>query len=183
MSAKLTYAVLPPEIKKIANDSLGIGVLKSLFNYENTYNLMIKISDGVFIGFAIYHYQTTEIAGKRQITGVIDCVCVSAPYRKEGFGTLLTFGILRKMAAYGADRVELMMKQPATGSDRDFEPGVPAIGSGALLDALGFKLIKKYPAYWSEKSEKYGYDCLFCNTKPDQCDGLLYAITERKSSD
>jgi len=184
MSAKLTYAVLPPEIKKIANDSLGIGVLKSLFNYNHTYNLMIKISDGVFIGFAIYHYQTTHIAGQELVTGVIDCVCVAESYRKEGFGTLLTFGILRKMSAYGADRVELMMKQPPEGGDgRDFEPGVPVIGSGALLDALGFKLIKKYGGYWGDRSEKYGYDCLFCGNKPDICDGLLYAITERKSGD
>lgn len=182
MSSKLTYAVLPIEIKKIANDSLGLGVLKSLFSYNNTYNLMIKISDGVFIGFALYHYQTTKVGGENLVTGVIDCVCVAAPYRKEGFGTLLTFGVLRKMSAYGADRVELMMKVPPF-EDRDAEPGVPIIGSPELLNALGFKPIKKYHGYWASKSEKYGYDCLFCGNKPDSCDGILYAITERQSAD
>jgi len=182
MSSKLTYAVLPIEIKKIANDSLGLGVLKSLFSYNHTYNLMIKISDGVFIGFALYHYQTTKVGGENLITGVIDCVCVAVPYRKEGFGTLLTFGVLRKMSAYGADRVELMMKVPPF-EDRDAEPGIPIIGSGELLNALGFKPIKKYHDYWASKSEKYGYDCLFCGNKPDSCEGILYAITERQSAD
>lgn len=182
MSSKLTYAVLPAEIKRIANDSLGLGVLKSLFSYNHTYNLMIKISDGVFIGFALYHYQTTKIAGETLITGVIDCICVSAPYRKEGFGTLLTFGVLRKMSAYGADRVELMMKAPPL-EDREAEPGIPMIGSPELLSALGFKPIKKYHSYWAAKSEKYGYDCLFCGNKPDSCDGVLYAITERQAAD
>ena len=180
MSSKLTYAVLPSEIKKIANDSLGLGVLKSIFSYNNTYNIMIKISEGVFIGFALYHFQTTKIGGETLTTGVIDCVCVAVPYRKEGFGTLLTFGVLRKMSAYGADRVELMMKVPPV--DRDGEPGVPLVGSPVLLDALGFKLIKKYPSYWERKSEKYAYDCNFCSEKPDICDGYLYAITERQVS-
>ncbi len=182
MSSKLTYAVLPVEIKRIANDSLGLGVLKSLFVYGNTYSLMIKISDGVFIGFALYHYQTTKVGDENLTTGVIDCVCVSAPYRKEGFGTLLTFGVLRKMSAYGADRVELMMKVPPI-ADREFEPGIPIIGSPELLVALGFKPIKKYHEYWAAKSEKFGYDCFFCGNKPDSCDGVLYAITERQSAD
>lgn len=182
MSSKLTYAVLPVEIKKIANDSLGLGVLKSLFSYGKTYNLMIKISDGVFIGFALYHYEHTKVGGEDLVTGVIDCVCVATPYRKEGFGTLLTFGVLRKMSAYGADRVELMMKVPPR-EDRDYEPGVPIIGSGELLSALGFKPIKKYHSYWAARSEKYGYDCHFCGNKPDSCDGVLYAITERQSAE
>ena len=59
-------------------------------------------------------------------TGIIDCVCVSPAYRKEGFGTLLTFGALRKMAAYGVNRVELMLKTPGI-DDRDGEPGIPLV--------------------------------------------------------
>lgn len=181
MSSKLTYAVLPAEIKRIANDSLGLGVLKSLFAYGNTYNLMIKISDGVFIGFALYHYEETIVGNETLTTGVIDCICVATPYRREGFGTLLTFGVLRKMSAYGADRVELMMKSP-NASDRDSEPGVPILGSPELLTALGFEPIKKYHSYWATRSEKYGYDCLFCGNRPDSCDGILFAITERQNN-
>ena len=182
MSSKITYSVLPKELKKIANDSLGLGALRSLFSYSNTYHLMIKISDGVFIGFALYHYQTTKVKGEELITGVIDCVCVAAPYRKEGFGTLLTFGVLRRMSAYGADRVELMIKVPPL-EDREGEPGIPITGSPELLGALGFKPIKKYPAYWEGKSKKFGYDCFFCGNNPDSCDGILYAITERQAAD
>jgi ribosomal protein S18 acetylase RimI-like enzyme len=179
MSSKLTYASLPLEIKKIANDSLGLGVLKSMFSYSNAYHLMIKISDGVFIGFALYHFKNTPMAdGKPYVTGVIDCVCVAAPYRKEGFGTVLTFGTLRKMSAYGADRVELMLKSPGV-DDRDGEPGVPLIGSEELLYALGFRRVEVFDHYYEPNSVKYGYDCLFCGNKPDTCKGILYAINDR----
>lgn len=176
MSGKLTYASLPTEIKKIANDSMGIGFLKTLFNYSNTYHLMIKISDGAFIGFSLYHFETTKSEVGQLTTGVIDAVCVAAPYRKEGFGTLLTFGTLRKMSAYGADRVELLLKTPAM-DNRDGEPGVPLIGSEELLRHLGFKLVKVFNDHWSQKSQKFGFDCAFCGNRPDTCKGVLYAIT------
>lgn len=177
MSSKLTYASIPMEIKKIANESLGLGVLKSLFSYNHTYHLMIKISDGAFIGFALYHFQNTRLGGETLVTGVIDCVCVSTPYRKEGFGTLLTFGVLRKMSAYGADRVELMLKTP-TVDDRDGEPGVPLVGSEDLLYALGFRKISVHDNHFAAKSSKYGYDCLFCGNRPDTCKAVLYAIND-----
>lgn len=176
MNAKLTYASLPMEIKRIANESLGLGVLKSMFSYSHTYHLMIKISDGVFIGFALYHFQNTKLKnGKTYVTGVIDCVCVATPYRKEGFGTLLTFGTLRKMSAYGADRVELMLKTPSV-DDRDGTPGVPLIGSEDLLFCLGFRKIRAYDDLYNQRSRKYGYDCRFCGNRPDTCKAVLYAI-------
>lgn len=180
MSSKLTYTSIPNEIKKIANESLGLGVLKSMFSYSNTYHLMIKISDGEFIGFSLYHFQNTKMDnGKSYVTGVIDCVCVATPYRKEGFGTLLTFGTLRKMSAYGADRVEMLLKTPG-GDDRDGEPGVPLIGSEHLLYSMGFRKIKVYDNYFREKSIKYTYDCKFCGNRPDTCKAILYSINDRE---
>lgn len=182
MSSTLTYASLPVEIKKIANESLGLGVLKSLFSYSHTYHLMIKISDGVFIGFALYHFQKTRLKnGGTYVTGVIDCVCVATPYRREGFGTLLTFGALRKMSAYGADRVELMLKTPGI-NDLDGEPGVPLIGNEDLLYCLGFRKIRVYENYFEPKSKQYGYDCSFCGNRPDTCRAILYAINDRDIS-
>lgn len=180
MSSKLTYASLPVEIKKIANESLGLGVLKSLFSYSHTYYLMIKISDGAFIGFALYHFQNTTLGSNTLVTGVIDAVVVAPSYRKEGFGTLLTFGVLRKMSAHGADRVEIMLKVP---NDIDSAPGVPLIGSEDVLTSLGFNLVGDYEGHYIEKSRKYSYDCKFCGDKPDTCVGLLYAINERGASD
>jgi hypothetical protein len=115
---------------------------------------------------------------KTYVTGVIDCVCVAAPYRKEGFGTLLTFGALRKMSAYGADRVELVLKTPRM-DDRDGEPGVPLIGSENLLFCLGFRKVIVYEDYYEQKSKKYGYDCLFCGNRPDKCKAVLYAINDK----
>lgn len=181
MNAKLTYSSLPNEIKKIANESLGLGVLKSLFSYSNTYHLMVKVSDGVFIGFALYHFKTISVKdGEDYTIGVIDCVCVDTPYRKEGFGTLLTFGVLRKMSAYGADRVEIVLKTPGV-KNIDGEPGIPVIGSDKILNCLGFRRIKEYKDYYVKNSQKYAYDCNFCGTKPDSCIGVLYAINGRES--
>lgn len=178
MNAKLTYASLPVEIKRIANDSLGIGVLKSMFSYSHTYNLMIKISDGAFIGFVLYHFEKTRMSnGETYTTGIIDCVCVATPYRKEGFGTLLTFGALRKMSAYGANRIELMLKTPGV-DDRDGEPGTPLIGSEDLLFLLGFRKIRVFDNYYGEHSRRLGYDCNFCGNRPDRCKAMLYAIND-----
>jgi len=175
MSGKLTYAALPVEIKKIANDALGVGFLKTLFNYSQTYHLMIKISDGIFIGFVLYHFEPLKIGSKEIINGVIDCVCVAAPYRKEGFGTLLTFGTLKKMLAYGAERMELTLKTP-TLDNREGEPGVPLIGNEELLQQLGFHFVAVERDKYVAKSKKFGYDCSFCGLKPDACIGIHYAI-------
>lgn len=180
MSGKLTYASLPVEIKKIANDSLGLGFLKSLFKYTRIYHLVIKVSDGAFIGFALYHFENVKTeSGEKVVTGVLDCVCVSAPYRKEGFGTLLTYGALKKMSAYGARRVELTLKTPAM-DNRDGEPGVPLIGSEAVLRHLGFEFHSLEKERYLLSSKKYGYDCAFCGNRPDTCLGVNYVISISK---
>lgn len=179
MASQLTYASIPTEIKQIANDSLGLGVLRSLFSTSNTYHLMIKISDGQFIGFSLYHFKTTRMKdGSTYTTGVIDCICVAAPHRQAGFGTLLTFGTLRKMSSYGADRVELMLKTPGV-EDRDGEPGIPLVGSDKLLRCMGFRKIKVYDDYFEKQSRKFGYDCNYCGNAPDTCKGVLYSINAR----
>lgn len=176
MAPKITYSSLPSEIKNIANASLGLGVLKSLFTYSNTYHLMIKISDGAFIGFALYHFEKRRYDdGEALVKGVIDCVCVAPAYRKDGFGTLLTFGVLRKMSAYGADRVEIMLKSPASPGD-DGEPGVPLSGSPDMLRSLGFSIVETFENYYERGSRKYGYDCILCGNRPDSCHGILFAI-------
>lgn len=176
MASRLTYKSIPTEIKQIANESLGLGILRSLFTSSNTYHLMIKISDGEFIGFSLYHFKSTRMKdGSTHTTGVIDCICVATPYRKAGFGTLLTFGTLRKMSAYGADRVEMVLKTPR-GDQRDGDPGVPAIGSQKVLEGMGFKKVKVFDDYFSLQSQKYAYDCNFCGDAPDSCRGILYSI-------
>lgn len=177
MNSKLTYASLPIEIKNIANESLGLGVLRSLFSYSYTYHLIMKIDDGIFVGFALYHFQKTR-GEKPYVTGIIDAVCVSKAYRKEGFGTLLTFGTLRKMSAYGVDRVELMLKAPSA-DDHDGEPGFPFMGDEQLLLMLGFRKLKVYNNYFRSISKKFGYDCIMCGDKPDTCNAILYSINDK----
>lgn len=176
MAQKLTYASLPIEIKKIANNSLGLGVLRSLFSYSHTYHMILKIHQGEFIGFSLYHFREKPMHdGGKFVTGVIDAVCVDLPYRKEGFGTLLTLGTLRKMSAYGVDRVEMVLKTPLI-DDIDGEPGVPIVGNENFLKSLGFRKIKVYDDHYEKKSLKYGYDCILCGNRPDRCKGVLYAI-------
>lgn len=176
MSSKLTYDSIPIEIKKIANESLGLGVLKSLFSYSYTYHLMIKISDGAFIGFALYHFKNIKMKnGKNYVTGILDSVCISPEYRREGFGTLLTYSVLRKMSSYGVDRVETLLKTFEF-EELDGSPGVPLVGNEELLFLLGFKKIKVFKEHYKKKSMKYGYDCLLCGNRPDTCNAILYTI-------
>jgi ribosomal protein S18 acetylase RimI-like enzyme len=179
MAGNLTYSSLPIELKRIATKSLGMGFLKTLFSYNHTYHLMIKISDGIFIGFSLYHFETSKI-NKECVTGVIDCICVDEPYRKEGFGTLLTYGTLRKLSSYGADRVEMALKTPSM-DNRDGEPGVPLIGSEELLKSLGFKFVDVRSDYYVARSKKYRYDCAFCGNNPDTCKNVLYSIDSRSN--
>lgn len=175
-SARLTYSSLPKEVKDIANNSLGTGVLRSMFDYSATYHLMMKVSDGAFIGFVLYHFERRKIGSKSYVTGVIDTVCVDRAYRKEGFGTLLTYGSLRKMSASGnVDRVEIMLKSPGH-YDADTMPNVPVLGSEELLTAMGFRKIETIENYYYRQSQKYGYDCIVCHERPCTCKGLLFAI-------
>ena len=182
MTAKLTYNSLPPEIKAIANESLGAGVLKSMFgSYAHTYHMVIKISNGEFVGFGLYHFKNVRIPGKGTKTvGVIDCVCVSTPYRKDGFGTLITFSVLRNIASYGASRVELILKTPRV-EDRDGEPGIPLIGNQQVLQTLGFRRVKIQDGYFAENSKRWGYECRFCGNWPDTCKGITYVIDDDSS--
>lgn len=176
---KLTYESLPDEVKKIAADSLGPGVLKALISYSKTYHLMIKISDGAFIGFSLYSFDDRKFKdGRVYTTGTIDAVCVSPAYRREGFGTLLTYSTLRKMSAYGADRVEITLKTPQV-FDKDGQPGVPLIGNSQLLEQLGFRQVKVFENHYTDISLKEGYQCILCNTQPDSCKGILYAINDK----
>lgn len=175
-SSRLSYSSLPQEIKHIANNSLGAGVLKSLFDQSKTYHLMIKISDGAFIGFVLYHFERRKMGRRTYTTGVIDTVCVDLEYRKEGFGTLLTFGVLRKMSAQGSvDRVEITLKAPST-YDAETMPRVPILGSPDLLKALGFRMVDVIPDFAYHRSKKYGYECIVCEDKPCTCKGILFAI-------
>lgn len=175
VSSRLTYSSLPSEIKSIANESLGHGVLKSLFDYSKTYHLMIKISDGEFLGFVLYHFEKRKIGGKNYITGIIDALCVKKEHRMNGFGTLLTFGVLRKMSSQSVDRVEITLKTPEF-YDRETMPNVPILGSPELLKAIGFREVDIIPDYYYRQSQKYGYDCIICNERPCTCKGILFAI-------
>lgn len=174
-SSRLTYSSLPQEIKTIANNSLGTGVLKSLFDNSKTYHLMIKISDGAFIGFALYHFEKQKIGRKTYTTGVIDAICVDLEYRREGFGTLLTFGVLRKLSARNVDRVEITLKAPDV-YDSETMPNVPILGSPDLLKAMGFRVVDTIPDAFYKASLKYGYECMLCHRKPCTCKGVRFAI-------
>ena len=180
MGTRLSYASLPVEIKKIANASLGAGVLRSMFSYANTYHLLIKISDGTFVGFALYHYESDRVrdSGNPYIVGVIDTVCVDPACRREGFGTLLTFGTLRKMSAYGVDRIEVVLNAPPVPPDTEDDPGLPAYGSGALLESMGFRKVKTIEGYFTKASRKFGFECALCGSHPCTCQGVLFAIDE-----
>lgn len=177
MSEKLKYSTLPKEIRDIANDALGLGVLKSLFKYSYTYHLMIKLWDGEFVGFALYHFEKERNEkGRIQKIGVIDCICVSHAHRHKGFGTLLTFGVIRKMSACSVSKVEFVFKTPRINKKNNNLK--PITGNEELLYSLGFKKIDIYDNYYSETSLKYRYDCILCKKMPDICLAVLYRIDE-----
>lgn len=164
----LTYQSLPAEVKKIANESLGIGVLSYLMSYDHKYHIVLKISNGVLVGFGLYHYNTINIGnGITILTGVIDCICVEKRYRNEGFGTLITFAILRKMAAKKVDRIECVIKKPKKSfyNVEDF------------WKKLGFRKVKTF----SPLDTQAFYDCAYCHDDPDTCDLILYSIDNNRS--
>ena len=172
----LRYASLPREVKQIGTDCLGQGVLKSLLSHSRTYHLMLKMSEGDFVGFSLYHYETVRNqAGERIKNGVIDTVCVKPSHRNQGFGTLLTFGTMRKMSANRAKRIELFLKTPffKRGEDQ-----LPVVGNEELLSSLGFNRGEVYDNYYGKTSLKYRYECIFCKELPDLCKIVLYEIED-----
>lgn len=157
--ASVTYVGLPVEVKRIANASLGYGVLQSLFSYDNTYNLLLKISNGETVGFALYH----ELTQDGKWVGVIDCVCVAPEFRGMGFGSALTFAVLRKLR--DCERVEVMLIMPGDDSDIDEKS---AFGSIDFLESLGFRRIRVYPHFYQTNEGL---------TDVDSCDGLLMSLS------
>lgn len=170
----LTYASMPQEAKRIANSNLGRGVLRSIFTGSHDYHLMLKLEDGEVIGFVIYHFEEHMSGSREIILGVLDCVLVDERHRRMGHGSSMTFAVMKKMSAYGIDRVEVLLKQPSY-SDRDGEPGVPLASPGSILNLLGFREVKTFHGYYRTISEKLGYDCHFCGNSPDTCKAVLYA--------
>lgn len=170
----LTYASMPQETKRIANSNLGRGVLRSVFSGTHEYHLMMKLEDGLVIGFAIYHFEEYRLGSKNRILGVLDCVIVDEHHRRLGHGSEMTFAVFKKMAAHGVDRVEAIVKEPGF-LDRDGEPGVPLADPRSIYDLLGFKQVKTFHDYYKTPSEKYEYECKFCGNTPDSCKAVLYA--------
>lgn len=154
----LTFEDLPNEVKQIADECLGTGVLRSKFVHQYIYQLVLKVSDGELVGFALYHLEDTK--------GVIDCVCVLPEHQGLGFGKALMFTVLRKLAK--ATSVELMLKVPK-------ELATIGVGSSEALQKWGFKPIKTFDNYYANKSTMHKYLCAFCNEFPDTCTGILFS--------
>lgn len=126
----LSYISLPDEVKLLANESMGHAVLSSLFVYGYEYECVTRIDNGDIIGFALYH----KHAIWKYRVGVIDCVCVSIPYRGSGVGAELFFAVLKKMG--DVDRVETTVHIPRS---IDTWPGIPVCGNTDFLTRLGFR--------------------------------------------
>lgn len=181
---ELTYDKVPVDVKRIADESMGKGALKSLWNsiVENTpgrnpkFYLILRVVDGEPVGFALFHYAIVSTRRFDYTIGVIDAVCVSTPYRGSGYGSMLTFNVLRRMSLHGVNRVELMLK--AKKSDGDELPTLTTVGSERFLFDLGLKKIAYIEDYWREDSLTWGYDCVVCHERPDSCTGVLMAVNE-----
>lgn len=170
----LSYFNLPADVKRLASASLGRGVLKSVFKGGCEYHLVLKINNGELIGFAIYHFEERVISGKASLVGVIDAVIIAVAYRRSGHGGNLTHSVLRKMAGYGVDRIEVLIKEPGY-SDRDYELGVPLASPDVMFLPLGFKRVKVMRDFYKADSVRHRYDCKFCGNSPDTCQSVLYA--------
>ena len=181
---ELTFDQVPADGKRIADESMGKGALKSLWTsiVESTpggrpkFYLILRVVDGEPVGFALFHYASISTKRFTYTIGVIDTVCVSAPYRSYGYGAMLTFNVLRRMSIHGINRVELVLK--AGSKDGDDLPGEPILGSERFLFDLGFRRIDYIDDYWREDSLECAYDCPICHSRPDRCVGVLMAINE-----
>ena len=58
---RLTYELIPQDIKDIAAAAVGEGALEAVWRSrdddDTPFNLMWKIVDGVSVGFALYHFE------------------------------------------------------------------------------------------------------------------------------
>jgi hypothetical protein len=185
MSSKnLTYDLVPSDVKRIADESLGKGVLKTIWNSvtESTPNkrpkfyMILRVVNGEPVGFALFHYAILKTKRFSYTIGILDAVCVDPIYRGCGYGAMLTFNVLRRMSLHGINRVELMLK--ARNVDDDNLPVGPIMGSERFLFDLGFKKIAYINDFWREDSLMWGYDCAACHKIPDECVGILLAINE-----
>lgn len=178
----LTYALIPDDIKQIAENSLGRGVLEALWRSRNSadtpLNLMWKIVDGRSVGFALYHFELIERNSFKYRVGVIDLVCVDGAYRHHSYGAMITYYVIQAMAKVGVNRIELLMRAPSAQPYDDY-PSMPIIGSERFLYNLGFKKIAYLPNFWKTRSQRYKYACNMCKSQPDSCLGILMALNGR----
>ncbi len=180
----LTYDRVPEDVKRIADESIGRGALKSIWNsvVESTpgknpkFYLILRLVEGEPVGFALFHYAIVRTAAFDYVVGIIDAVCVSSPYRGSGYGAMLTHNVLRRMTRHGVNRVEVMLK--AARDLMEDVPGLPMMGSERFLFDLGFKKIAYLDEYWREDSIDWPYECLVCRSRPDTCTGVLMAVNE-----
>lgn len=186
-SNRLTYDVIPSDVKSIADRSVGRGVLQSMWRSHDDgvpYNLMWKIVDGRSVGFALFHYESVSNGAFTYRIGVIDMLCVAPEYRSRSYGAQITFEVLKTMSLSGVNRVELILREPAIG-EYDPYPSIPPIGSERFLYDMGFRKVAYFPEFWKRQSERYRYSCMVCSpdgdqntTHPDECTGVLMAMNE-----
>lgn len=180
----LTYDRVPEDVKRIADESIGRGALKSIWNsvVESTpgknpkFYLILRLVEGEPVGFALFHYAIVRTSAFDYVVGIIDTVCVSSPYRGSGYGAMLTHNVLRRMTRHGVNRVEIMLK--AARDLMEDVPGLPMMGSERFLFDLGFKKIAYLDEYWCEDSIDWPYECPVCRSRPDTCTGVLMAVNE-----
>lgn len=178
---RLTYELIPDDIKKIADVAVGEGSLEAAWRSrdkgDTPFSLMWKIVDGTSVGFALYHFEEMTNGSFKYRVGVIDMVCVLPEYRNRSYGAVITYHVLKAMSAIGVNRIELIMREPAMRSYDDY-PSMPIIGSERFLYDLGFKKVAYLPDFWKQQSQRYTYACNLCEHQPDKCTGILMAMNE-----
>lgn len=171
----LSYSSLPPELKKLAKNSLGSGVLRSLFRYRYVYHIMVKAIENEIVSMVLYHYESEKKDGEKIVVGVVDCICVDPQYRGQGFGTLITFATLRKMSSSGATEVEALMKLKSK-DDGPKNRKPYSVRLDEFMRSLGFEFLSYNDNYYMKSSMKYRYSCAICESLPDECRAAHYVI-------
>jgi GNAT superfamily N-acetyltransferase len=184
-TAALTFDNVPYDVKKIADATIGENALESIWRSVESsspdgdvvFYLILRVVAGVPVGFALFHYEVMPSGKFTYTIGIVDAVCVDARYRGNGYGSMLTFNVLKRMSMHGVNRVELVMKINPD-MDEDTIPTVPLLGSERFLYDLGFKKIAYLKNHWEIDSMEYNYDCPLCHHIPDTCTGVLMTISE-----